>query len=268
LEFALRQKANGDFENWHYGSWYYEPDNWMSNNYVQWTCGIDERDSDAYHGNFSIKLINYDSSSACQAYAISKFPIPTHPFNLIAFQKCILADSDTVSIKVTLLNSGIEIDSGYWINTSSVLTFTQVTIPITQNSSLTDSAIIEIRGGSRLITNQFGNGTQFWIDYLFFDSVSNSEVASIKNKYLKIFPNPTTGNLFINFPKQDNFNASIKIFDALGKEINFDLKSKIDSYQSNIDLSFLEDGFYYLLFQTELQNEIAKFVINKKSNKK
>jgi hypothetical protein len=80
--------------------------------------------------------------------------------------------------------------------------------------------------------------------------VSSSEVEN----NLKISPNPTDGVLRIS-TSLDVTDLSIKITDVLGKE------ALVSDYKEQIDISFLENGIYFLSMYKNNQLLITKKVV-------
>jgi hypothetical protein len=248
------QIPNNDFEFWSLVGWHDEPIGWTTNN-PQIPCSLVSEDTIAYHGVYAMKLENVDN---CQAIARTKFSITNHPLNLIAFQKCSLADSDTVSIRITILLNGIEVDNGYWMSTVSVGNYIQINIPISQNSTLADTALIEVKGGNRIENFQ---GSQLTIDYLFFDSVPNgADTINERNGTTELFPNPTEGNVTIDFNYKIESTISMKLYDILGNEIKTICENKLSGPHVKFDVSYLCPGLYYLLLKTDGYIAIKKIL--------
>jgi hypothetical protein len=151
---------NGDFENWNS---MLLPDSWTTNScpvcVSPFMTDIVRRDSDACGGFTAAKFL-YNNVNA--AWAENRFAVHSHPLNLTACVKCNLTGTDTVLIKVNLLNNSNVVDSGLWLNTNAINNYTQIMIPITQNSLPVDSIVIFIRGGQG---SRFpSNNTEFWVD--------------------------------------------------------------------------------------------------------
>ncbi len=152
---------NGDFENWN---------NFLLQDWITNSCPICippyesyivQRDSNSYQGAFAAKFIY---NNVFNSWAEDRFLISAHPVHLIAYVKCNLLGTDTVSIKVVIFSNAVAVDSGAWFGTSSIGNYAQILIPISQNSSQADSAVISIHGG-----NQIGypsNNTELWVDAL------------------------------------------------------------------------------------------------------
>ena len=85
--------------------------------------------------------------------------------------------------------------------------------------------------------------------------------TSINQAYesFKIYPNPTTGNLYVNTDIQPN-NTPIfaKVFNNVGQEV-LNLKSK----NSAFNLSKLENGIYHIIIQIDTKQIKSKIIIHK-----
>lgn len=148
---------NGDFENW--GATL-RLLNWKTNSCPEcvpsYETYIVQRESNSvYHGHYAALFVY---NNVYPAWAENKFPIGFHPFNLTGYVRCNNAGSDSVYIKVKLFRNLAVVDSGQWIGTASIPNYDLITIPITQNATKVDSALIRIQGGHR--------NTSFWVDYL------------------------------------------------------------------------------------------------------
>ena len=90
------------------------------------------------------------------------FAITRHPAELKAYVKSNFAANDSVRIAVTLFNNNAIVDSGEWFGTASIPNYTQIQIPISQNTTQVDSIAISIEGGHVNAYPQ--NNTEFWVD--------------------------------------------------------------------------------------------------------
>jgi hypothetical protein len=153
---------NGDFETWDNMS---VLANWKTNScptcVAPYETYIVKKDSSAYSRQFAAKFI-YNNVYA--SWAENKFPISRHPIYLTGNVKCNLFGTDTVSIKIFLYNNNAISDSGQWLGTSSIANYINLIIPITQSSSIADSALIKIQGGDK--SGVPNSNTEFWVDNL------------------------------------------------------------------------------------------------------
>ncbi len=150
---------NGDFENW---------DNmenlliWQTNNcpacVPPYETYIVQKVTDAYSGQFAAKFIY---NNIYQSWAYNKFPISIHPSLLTGYVKANITTGDTAIIHIDLYSGANIVDSGNWYETSSIANYRKVEIPISQTTSIVDSALIKIVGGRK-------QNTEFYIDDLVF----------------------------------------------------------------------------------------------------
>jgi hypothetical protein len=240
------QIPNSDLEYWtHFGSpmgqnEFDNPDYWNTSNSMGPISSSVGKDSiNVFSGNYAAKLITMGSS----AYINTGFFTTTRPFAFNAYVKCTISDSDTVSIKILLLNNDKVVDSGYWHGYSDIDVFTQIWIPITQNASLIDSIFIEFRSGDNI-------GTTFTVDYLSLNNSANIEdynnIRSIGN--IKVYPNPA--DYYINCELDLKYNSEVKIivYDNMGKIVSifYDGMLKKGLHHFNMDVSEKSEGLYYI----------------------
>jgi len=98
---------------------------------------------------------------------------------------------------------------------------------------------------------QFGMNTPafFCIDNVEYKTTTSVNKVD-KNNAVKIYPNPSTENIYVNY--EDNFSF-INIINLQGKTI-------LQSNQKNIDISGLENGIYIVQIATENGVLNSKFV--------
>jgi uncharacterized repeat protein (TIGR01451 family) len=85
---------------------------------------------------------------------------------------------------------------------------------------------------------------------------TDKQVDYEKNTF-RIYPNPTTGILQIE--QKDNNDLNIKIYDNLGRLV---LQKQSNSSNSNLDISNLADGIYFIAIQVD--NELISRKILKR----
>ena len=117
--------------------------------------------TNVYHGKYSVKLI-YNHTEVT-AWAKTQFAIAAHPSSLHGYVKCDLSGTDTVAISIKLLKQGIVVDSGQWISTVPINIWSGITIPISHQNSVVDSALIIMKGGRFRPTS---TTTVLWVDDL------------------------------------------------------------------------------------------------------
>ena len=73
------------------------------------------------------------------------------------------------------------------------------------------------------------------------DTTNNTIETELAGRAIALYPNPTNGELWVNFPEIGNPGADLKIFDLLGRLV---IQEKILQPLSQIDLSGLRPGNY------------------------
>lgn len=80
-------------------------------------------------------------------------------------------------------------------------------------------------------------------------------ISEVPASDLKIYPNPTSGNLQVMVP--ENTSYSIRILDSKGAQL---MEFSGDLESINLDLSTLAAGLYWIHYQSEASKHILKFV--------
>ena len=110
----------------------------------------------------------------------------------------------------------------------------------------------------------------YHIDSLLFDPQywiisANNHVANV-NQYaidnsVSIFPNPASGQLFIQTGNGFTGNATSRIYDAEGRLVlKTDFHFNGAAAQNEIDVSSLDKGFYFIELNVDSKNYMLKFV--------
>jgi hypothetical protein len=76
----------------------------------------------------------------------------------------------------------------------------------------------------------------------------------------RIYPNPSNGILNVELDEQSVKETNIKVFDAIGKLV---YETSVNTFLSQIDLSKLADGTYYVRLSQEGKTSIKPIVITK-----
>jgi len=224
---------NAGFENWTTSVWGYDnPDNWETSN-AQLACSEIKKDSNFYQGNFAAQILTI----ACAGWAQIQFPITTHPLNLNCYVRTSLIGTDTVLIRIELLKNGNIVDNGLWTNTTNIDSFALITIPITQNASIIDSALVYMQSGNN-------SGTELIADNLYFDFISSIEEKK-NNSSCTLYPNPVNDKLTIFIESINSNYIIINIFNTQGKEIYSEITNEYSGvYIQELDVSKFSKGLY------------------------
>ena len=107
-------------------------------------------------------------------------------------------------------------------------------------------------------TNGYGNN-------LYIDDINITSVVSVNdidlNSYVSVFPNPSTGNVFVNISNANAGNVSVKITNAMGEVIVNSNNNTARSMQ--FDLSKNADGIYFIEVKSGDAQLIKKIFLNK-----
>lgn len=225
---------NAGFENWTDIS----IDDWETNG-GQYSCAFVFPDNNSYQGNFAVQIL----TDACAGWAQTQFPITTHPLNLYCYVRTNLIGTDTVLIKIELLNNGNIVDSGLWTNTTNITSFTLITIPITQNDSVIDSAIIYMQSGNNM-------GTQLIADNLYFDFTSGIKEDE-NNSSWTLYPNPFNKYAILDFENLKNSKHNVVIYNAIGQLVR--TVDEITTGQVKIEKKNLASGLYFFQLRNNRQ---------------
>ncbi|MGY8989922.1 MAG: zinc-dependent metalloprotease [Flavobacteriales bacterium] len=101
-----------------------------------------------------------------------------------------------------------------------------------------------------------GNGNGQYTSLTNCNSACNSTYIEDINKNLFLYPNPTTGNIFINTSEKV---ISISVYNIIGKRVIF-----TEIFTSNtIDISSLEIGVYFFNIRTNNGIHVEKIILSK-----
>jgi hypothetical protein len=99
------------------------------------------------------------------------------------------------------------------------------------------------------------------------NEIQNPEIDLSPNEIgdFKIYPNPFTSSVTIQYRLSQNTNISLRVFDIYGKLIAVLQNSKLSSgeHKSSFDGSNLSSGVYVIQLKTENQTETRKIVLMK-----
>ena len=81
---------------------------------------------------------------------------------------------------------------------------------------------------------------------------------------LKLYPNPTSGNLNIQWENQATGNATVSVSDIIGHEVyNTTITLGSESGNTSIDLSNLKSGIYILSIKSEVNSFTSRLIIQR-----
>lgn len=120
------------------------------------------------------------------------------------------------------------------------------------NSSIT---MVDINGSGYLdmiVGNQAG-GVAFFKGAEAIISVKDLNQVSA----VSVYPNPSNGNVYIDVANNSLKNASIEVFDLMGKS---QLKKMVNTARMQLNLQYLPQGIYLLKFANDKGNKVIKWI--------
>jgi len=97
---------------------------------------------------------------------------------------------------------------------------------------------------------------------------NQSKTARTENKKMKqlsftVYPNPSSGKVFIDFGEFDSTNSSLSIYDVSGKKVyNYKVDDTTNEKTIELNLTDLDKGIYIVELKNELSTQIEKLLIN------
>ncbi|MCB0750790.1 MAG: T9SS type A sorting domain-containing protein, partial [Ignavibacteriae bacterium] len=129
--------------------------------------------------------------------------------------------------------------------------------------TLNAQAINEGTYTGQVIINSNGGSITIPIDYL----VDVKKVSSIPDNFdlSQNYPNPFNPSTVIEFSIPNNSKVTLKVFDALGKEVInlIDEYKSAGKYSVNFDASILASGIYYYRLEADEKFKSRKMVLLK-----
>jgi hypothetical protein len=80
-----------------------------------------------------------------------------------------------------------------------------------------------------------------------------------------VFPNPTQGEVVVQFKIEQESQTEISVTDMVGRKMIEILNTKVPvgEYKYNVNLTYLDNGFYLMSIKTDTQISTSKIIINK-----
>ena len=255
IVFSLSQAQipNGGFENWEQVDNYEKPLNWSTNQDTFYTRLV--RDTISVEGMSSMKLIPSEDIHlhGCESRAATFIEfssvLPSNS-NLTFYVKIVPEDpvqSESVHLRVVVISydSVTSIGSNVWETFTSIDDFTRIDIPLEGQNIEALQIILYGAGISSPVDGPCQNRSFVWIDGMTINpSTSGDNYLSMVPSIVSIFPNPTSGLMYVN--STIGKCTSYELYSMIGRIIS---KGKIDNDQFIIH----EKGTFVL----KLVNEIA-----------
>ena len=80
-----------------------------------------------------------------------------------------------------------------------------------------------------------------------------------------VFPNPTEGEVVVQFKVEQESQTEVSVTDMVGRKMIEILNTKVPAgeYKYNVNLTHLDNGFYLMSIKTDTQLQTSKIIINK-----
>lgn len=232
-------------------------ENWTSESFdiaQQWeTNGDAQKTTDAYQGNFAIKLTTVDygngnigSASITNGHFTNNGP-PSGgcPFTsmsdtLTGYYKYIANNNDSANIGINLTANGNNVGGG-GINLPPVTTYTYFEMPIWSMSTPEFLAISA--SSSKWPYTQSSAGSTLYLDNIALKSELTLGMKNINfNRSVSVYPNPATDVLKINLNDIISGSVYVTISDVSGRVV---MTEKMNSSNSQINIESLNTGIYF-----------------------
>ena len=234
---------NSGFENWVIKIWTVEPMDWKTNN-NQLLCPV-VQDSSAYQGILAMKV---NQNGTAETGFKCNIPVDT----VFVYVKQTSFTPDSVSIYVSVMFQGGEVEHGKWIGNKTISQWTPIAIPVGHNSKSRDSVAIKITGGKNGSTSL--SVDEFSITY--FTDIKES----FYNENYSFFPNPFNDNALFRFENTNNEILKIQIYNEIGQCVK--TIEGITGSEIKLEKENLGKGFYFFdLSSAKCIKYRGKFVI-------
>ncbi|MFZ4413383.1 MAG: CehA/McbA family metallohydrolase [Bacteroidales bacterium] len=131
-------------------------------------------------------------------------------------------------------------------DTNAILTIVQA---LNLNGTLADrTATINVLAEDNVSTKTYK------VEFLTTTSIESIE----KTNFFKIYPNPTKGELFIEMSSVSSDFTYVEIVNVLGYVV---LNKKLSNHKTNLDISQLKKGVYFLRLKGKKLTEYKKFIL-------
>ena len=258
--------VNYSFENWSPVSWE-EPTNWMTSNI--WAIGEPVmpivKTTDKHNGNFALQLsivLNAQGDTLWGAATNGVWgqngssggePFSGSPTTVECYYKYAPAAGDNASLGIQFKQNGIIVGNygnNFSNTTSSYTLWSQPISPITP-----DSVLISVWAGNQI-------GSQLKIDDInFIFPVGIAEGLTVEK--MVAYPNPASDVLKIKFTIENENEVSIRLIDALGKELTSRSLGTLSAgiYRESFNTSNFSSGVYFIEFTLGNEKLVKRFAI-------
>ncbi len=265
---AMAQFPNQGFENWTSGL----PDSWTTNNMPTKYTTI-TRSATSYNGNYAIKGEVVPFATAVMSPVLyaglgaQGFAITTRPVSVQGYYQLVPQNGDAFGFSIMLYKGTTMVASAATTLPGAVTKYTLFNVPFqyysTQTPDLCKAMFILSNPTDTLHT-----GSYFLLDELSLSATGGTIVKEegptptsfeLKQNY----PNPFNPSTTISFSIPCKSFVSLKIFDALGKEVSNLVSQELPAsqYAQQWNAAGLPSGLYYYRLQAGTFTEARKLVL-------
>jgi hypothetical protein len=273
---------NGDFENWVTIA-SEEPDDWFTSNILSLSLGETavSKTEDSYDGSYAVKIENtptlfedtlgiITNGTMGEDNPIGGMPVDSTPDKLTGYYKYIPAGPDTAIGGMLLYHYNQ--NTGF----SELLEEAIIKLPPTEEYTYfevganyyslpePDTVNIAFASGNVIGDNNYvGLGSTLYLDAL--EITYKPNLVGIKDQPQdmahRIFPNPTSDKLFLEFQEAPKNQLTVKVFNSKGllvKEVN---KNLDDRKEMEISTTHLLPGMYSYVVLSGNISTTGKFIV-------
>lgn len=268
IVIAQTTVPNNGFENWTDA---YTATGWNAVSLL--TIHSLQRSTDSHSGTYAAKLATQSilgqtipgitalgSINIASQQVAGGTPFVGRPTSLKGYFKYTPVGNDSMLIAIILTkkngNGKDTVGGGIFTNKNAVNSYTQFTIPISYNSSVTgnpDTMNIILLSSA---TATGGIGTTLLIDDLSMDYPSS--VNDIQQFDFKLFPNPASDLITINCKNNNSNLNNVVIYNITGQEV---YSNTFNTSQFKINISELKEGVYFVKTTNENYHRIQKLIV-------
>lgn len=258
--------VNHSFENWTPITWD-NLDGWVTANQYAFNEPTMPavKSTDKYAGNFALQLTTITTNRGDTINGVASngnfnesgfaggAPYTASPSSVEFYYKNTISGVDTSFLAIEFKNGGTTIlQSRNQLDPAS--TYTLFTQPISLGST-PDSVLIGLFSGEK-------SGSQLFIDNLsFVFPIGIAEGLTVEK--LVAYPNPVTDVLKIKFNLINNNQVTIRLIDALGKELTKRFLGNISTgtYRESFNTSNFSNGVYFVEFTLGNEKMVERFIV-------
>ncbi len=250
LQPAKAQIPNAGFETWTNST---TPASWGTDNIPSVVTAVTQS-ADKHSGSYAAQaqVASYAGNPYPPTLVSHQFPVAQRYTSLSGYFKFAPVGGDLIGIVVYMMKNSSPIGIGGGVDGTTYSTFTQVTVPIIYQDSITvpDSAWIQLAIGADTLTSTLHTGSTFIVDDLSFGTSSAvTELPGIPKEYrlAQNFPNPFNPSTRIEFSLPHESHVLLKVYNLAGEEVATLVNEHRTAGNYSVDLNAarLTSGVYF-----------------------